>query len=389
MISIVGQIPISISKTSLLQFAQTLIRKQSCLDIFLKYFTIVVDLSNFKLEDLQLIYADNQIEGVLTGQLPCKLKSKLYNKEILAIGKFAIKLNGLEISDSKQFQNIQIQIESLKFQGINSFLVKPFLIPANDAIRESLAKELPAINQVVLENLKKTYPIDFKLDNQIFKNFLSLKQLEVKNLEYDSMHIRLKIGYQAKIMNQELSHALPPVLSEKNDIDKSIIIGFSPDFIAAVLAKHIQKYSIPVLNRKLPLKLQYVNIVDQTIKIGISIVVILEASYEIEFSISIDNRILNLHLLKIQPKHSASLLQLGITKAVQLGIKTLLDKIGKFQLGTLKNKIQENIKPSYHFNTNDTVIKLNIPDFEIANVWVENQAICLSIEWKDEFVLDL
>ena len=108
MISIVGQIPISISKTSLLQFAQTLIRKQSCLDIFLKYFTIVVDLSNFKLEDLQLIYADNQIEGVLTGQLPCKLKSKLYNKEILAIGKFAIKLNGLEISDSKQFQNIQI-----------------------------------------------------------------------------------------------------------------------------------------------------------------------------------------------------------------------------------------------------------------------------------------
>lgn len=116
MISIVGQIPISIPKLNLQLFAQELIRSHTCPDIFLKYFTIVVDLSNFKLEDLQLIYTDNLIEGILTGQLPCKLKSKLFVKEVLVVGKFAIKLNGLEISDANQFQNIQIHIESLKFK---------------------------------------------------------------------------------------------------------------------------------------------------------------------------------------------------------------------------------------------------------------------------------
>ncbi len=252
-----------------------------------------------------------------------------------------------------------------------------------------MVKELPVINKVVLAHLKKTYPIDFELDKQIFKNLLSIKQIEINNLALDSLDVRLKINYEAKIMNYELRHVLPPVVLKNTDFNQSMMLGFSQDFIATILSKQIQKYSIPVLNRKLPLKLQYVNIVDQSIKIGIAIVLILEISYEIEFSLSIDNRVIKLHLLKIQPKHSASLLQIGITKAVQLGIKTLLDKVGKFHLETIKSKIQENIKKSYHFNTNDTVIKLNIPDFEIAKVWVENQAVCFSIDWMDEFKLDL
>lgn len=389
MISLEGQIPVSIPKASIILFAQDYVRKTTCPDIVLKYFTISVDVSSFVLENCHLIGADNQVDCILKGQLSCKLKSKLFDKQILVIGKLVIRFIGLEISESKQVENIQIQIESLKFQGIPSLLIKTFLAQANDAINQFLIKELPVINQVILLNLKKTYSFDFELANQIFKNLLGIEKVKITSLEDDSMYFKLKIGFKANLVNNELSHTLLPILSKNNNNSDSITIGFSQDLLADILSKYIQNYTIPLLHKNLAFKLLHVNIGDQSIKIGIAIIKIFEASYDLEFSISSNKSIIKLHLLKIQPKHSASLLQLGISKAIQFGIRKRLDEVGEIDIALIKSKVKEYLKSSYHFKTNVADINMNIPDFELANIWLENHAICFSIEWKDVFYIDL
>lgn len=389
MISVEGRIPIIINKNQLIRFVETQIRNLPEKNIGSGLVKFSPQLAELKLNDLHFESGLEHLTCNVYFELPSVMRMRFLSFDVSMLAKCAVTIYLNEFSSTNGIDAISLDIKKLRLNGIwslfNGLFRKKFI--SNFAkLRNDLIKQ---VNQKIFELFERSSEVNFQLRSVEYQNALTPKIIALRGCSSPSNSFHFDFFISAFIKNINRGFHAELIDIERKEHSDQFNIAIHQIFLKSVVSHVINEMHVPVINRKVPLQLDFIKIDDNVMHVGVQMTEIYKGNWKLKLDVMVQNDTIKFSLLEIESSSGHSLIEKGVTKLLELGLEKLLKEYAEIELVTLNKMIKGPLKDVYHFEIDGISAKLLVPGFEIKHINLDQNSILLNAQWDKSFYVEL
>lgn len=389
MISIEGRLPVSVNKAQLLQFIEGEASKVLPKPVSTGLFTVTPDMTSIRFKDIRVTNQVPLLGVQIVFELMVLVKAGFIKCKVKTRNTIGVDVHGTEISKDVKIKHLNVQFERIEISGFPGLFQNLILKKINSDLLGKKTEQLEDIYRKIEPVFSDFQESGFQIKGVNFSNLIIPRFLAVRDFNCPGNMLLLDMFGSVFIKNIR-----PGLVTEMIDIEKKehpfeFNISIHQIFLKEVAGLFLSNLTIPIINRKLPLDLKFINIDENVMHVGFEISELLKGHWLLQLDVIIHHDAIRFSLIKIESTGRESIIDKGITKALEYGIEKLLKEYAEFPLSVIKNMIAENLKPSYRVQSGDTVMEVEVPDFKIQHVWLDQQSILFNAKWESPFYIKL
>ncbi len=389
MISIEGRIPISVNKAQLSKLLEGEIRKILPKVVKVGLFKITPDLSSFELSNIQIFTNQGNIKCQVEFSMPLKMKLGFINFLVKNHSKFTTELQLVEVSKGKNITDLNIIFNQIIISGLLGLFEGFLLRKANFALRELHESILVKINKAIAPWFDKPFESNFSIKGKNFENSLVANVIAARDCQSLTNTLNFDIFGSTFIQNIRPGLNTQLIDIERKEHPFEFNIAIHQLFVKEVANLFIKDLTIPIINKKIPVVLRHINIEGNIMHVGFEIDQFFKGTWQIQMDVVIQNDVLKFTLLHIESLSGESLIDKGITKALEFGVEKLLKDYAQIKISTINDLVSGQLKPVYRKEINGAMLQVNVPEFDIQHVWLDQKSILINAKWQEPFYIEL